>query len=177
MDRKSIKRATLDAKSKVQGRVGGRGLARWGFGVWRFLRFAEICGEVPARRSSPAQRQGAADLKATASAADPYENSCWWILYCMLEVRVLWALWIYRWIARAVSMTRAAYDASFAKLVSLVACRDSRRYENQSIIRYFFYWLARFDFVNAVLTSLEFVCVRERLRNFYRQIINNTPRL
>ena len=74
-------------------------------------------------------------------------------------------------------MTRAAYDASFAKLVSLVACRDSRRYENQSIIRYFFYWLARFDFVNAVLTSLEFVCVRERPRNFYRQIINNTPRL
>ena len=53
-------------------------------------------------------------------------------------------------------MTRAAYDASFAKLVSLVACRDSRRYENQSIIRYFFYWFARFVFVNSVLTSLDF---------------------
>ena len=74
-------------------------------------------------------------------------------------------------------MTRAAYDASFAKLVSLVACRDSRRYENQSIIRYFFYWLARFVFVISVLTSLEFVCVRERFRNFHRQIINNTPGL
>ena len=54
--------------------------------------------------------------------------------------------------ARAVSMTRAAYDVSFAKLVSLVACRDSRRYENQRIIRYFFYWLARFVFVNSVLS-------------------------
>jgi hypothetical protein len=32
----------------------------------------KICGEVPARRSSPAQRQGAADLKADASAADPF---------------------------------------------------------------------------------------------------------
>ena len=78
---------------------------------------------------------------------------------------------------RAVSMTRAAYDASFAKLVSIVACRDSRRYENQSIVLYLFYWLAQFVFVNSVLTSLEFVCVRERLRNFHRQIINNTPGL
>jgi len=74
-------------------------------------------------------------------------------------------------------MTRAAYDVSFAKLVSLVACRDSRRYENQSIIRYLFYWLAWFVFIDSVLTSLEFVCVRERFRNFHSQIINNTPRL
>ena len=74
-------------------------------------------------------------------------------------------------------MTRAAYDASFAKLVSLVACRDSRRYENQSIIRYLFHLLARFVFVNSVLTSLEFVCVRERFPNFHRQIINNTKAL
>ena len=74
-------------------------------------------------------------------------------------------------------MTRAAYDASFAKLVSPIACRDSRRYENQSIIRYFFYWLARFVFVNSVLSSLGFVCVRERFQNFHRQIINNTPGL
>jgi hypothetical protein len=50
------------------------------------LDFARTGRVVPARRSSPAQRQGAADLQATASAADPYENSCWWILYCMLEV-------------------------------------------------------------------------------------------
>ena len=74
-------------------------------------------------------------------------------------------------------MTRAPYDASFAKPVSLVASRDSRRYENQSIIRYLSHWLARFVFVNSVLTSLGFVCVRERLRNFHRQIINNTPGL
>ena len=74
-------------------------------------------------------------------------------------------------------MTRAAYDASFAKLVSLVASRDSRRYENQSIIRYQFHWLARFVLVNSVLTSLGFVCVRGRFRNFHRQIINNTPGL
>ena len=52
-------------------------------------------------------------------------------------------------------MTRAAYDASFAKLVLLVTCRDSRRYENQSIIRYMFHLLARFVFVNCVLTSLD----------------------
>ena len=32
------------------------------------------------------------------------------------------------------SVTRAAYDASFANLVSHVAYRDSRRYENQSIL-------------------------------------------
>ena len=74
-------------------------------------------------------------------------------------------------------MTGAPYDASFAKLVSLVASRDSRRYENQSIMRYFFHWLARFFFVNSVPTSLGFVCVRERFRNFHRQMINNTPRL
>jgi hypothetical protein len=74
-------------------------------------------------------------------------------------------------------MTRSAYDASFANLVSLVACRDSRRYENQSIIRYMFHLWARFVFVNSVLTSLGFVCVRERFRNFHRQIINNTPGL
>ena len=74
-------------------------------------------------------------------------------------------------------MTRAAYDASFAKLVSLVACRDSRRYENQSIIRYQFHWLARFVLVNSVLTSLGFVCVRERFLSFHRQVINNAPRV
>ena len=74
-------------------------------------------------------------------------------------------------------MTRAAYDASFAKLVSLVASRDSRRYENHSIIRYLSHWLARFVFVNSVLTSLGFVCVRERFLNFHRQVINNAPRL
>ena len=136
------------------------------FGVWRFLRFAQNRGVVSARRSSPAQRQGAADLKATASAAGPYENSYWWILYCMLEVRVLWVLWIYRWIDRAVSMIRAPYDASFAKLVSLVASRDSRRL-NQSIIRYLFHWMARFIFVSSVLASLGFVCVWERFWNFH----------
>ena len=48
------------------------------------------------------------------------------------------------------SVTRAAYDATFAKLVSLVAYRDSRGYENLRIIRYLFYWLARFVFVNSV---------------------------
>ena len=28
-------------------------------------------------------------LGVTASAADPYENSCWWILRCLLVLRVL----------------------------------------------------------------------------------------
>ena len=40
------------------------------------------------------------------------------------------------------SVTRASYDASFAKLVSLVAYRDSRLYENQSILHDLFHWLA-----------------------------------
>ena len=61
-----------------------------------------------------------------------------------------------------------------AKLVSLVACRDSSRYENQSILRYLFNWLARFVFVSSVQASQGFVCVRQRFRNFYRQVINNT---
>ena len=43
-------------------------------------------------------------------------------------------------------MTRVACDASFAKLVSLVAYRDSRRSENQRILRDQFHWLARFVF-------------------------------
>ena len=41
-------------------------------------------------------------------------------------------------------MTRAAYDAPFAKLVSLVAYRGSRRSGNQRILRDLFRWLARF---------------------------------
>ena len=52
------------------------------------------------------------------------------------------------------SITRAAYDASFAKLVSLVAYRDSRRSENQRIRRDQFHWLARFVFLNSVSASL-----------------------
>ena len=55
------------------------------------------------------------------------------------------------------SVTRAAYDASFAKLVSLVAYRGSRRYENQSILGYLFRWLARFVFVSSVPASSCFV--------------------
>ena len=35
-------------------------------------------------RVQHAAPQGAADLEATASVADPYENSCWWILDCLL---------------------------------------------------------------------------------------------
>ena len=64
--------------------------------------------------------QGAADVKATASAADPYENSCGWILYCPLVLWVLWVLRADRWIGRIWSVTHSAYDASFAKFVSLV---------------------------------------------------------
>ena len=33
--------------------------------------------------------EGGGGLEATASAADPYENSCWWILYCMSVLRLL----------------------------------------------------------------------------------------
>ena len=51
----------------------------------------------------------------TASAADPYENWCWWILYCLLVLRVLLVLWVDRRIDRAVSIIRAAYNASFGK--------------------------------------------------------------
>ena len=40
------------------------------------------------------------------------------------------------------SVTRAAYDASFVKLVLLVAYRVSRRSEYQRILRDLFHWLA-----------------------------------
>ena len=45
------------------------------------------------------------------------------------------------------------YDASFDKLVSLVAYRDSRRSENQRVLREQFHWLARFVFLNSVSAS------------------------
>ena len=52
------------------------------------------------------------------------------------------------------SITRGAYDASNAKLVSLVACRASRRFENQTTLRDQFHWLARFVFLNSVSAPL-----------------------
>ena len=51
-------------------------------------------------------------------------------------------------------MARAACDASFAKFVSLVAYRDSRRSENQITLRHLFTWLARFVSLNSVPASL-----------------------
>ena len=45
------------------------------------------------------------------------------------------------------SITRAAYDASFATLVLLVAYRDSRRSEKQRILRDQFHCLARLVFI------------------------------
>ena len=44
------------------------------------------------------------------------------------------------------SLTRGAYDASFSKLVSLVAYRDPRRSENQRILCDKFHWSAKFCF-------------------------------
>ena len=85
-------------------------------------------------------------LRAAAPATDTSEHSCWWILYSMSVLRLLRVLWEDRGIDRAVSMTRASCDASFAKLASLVASRDSRHSENQRIIRDLFPWLARFVF-------------------------------
>jgi hypothetical protein len=55
-----------------------------------------------------------------------------------------------------VSVTRAAYDASFAKLVSLVAYRDSRSSEDQRIPRDLFHWLAKRVFLNSVPASWVF---------------------
>ncbi len=52
------------------------------------------------------------------------------------------------------SVTRAAYDASFAKLVSLVVYRDSRRSAKQRFVRDLFHWLVRFVFLNSVPASL-----------------------
>ena len=59
----------------------------------------------------------------------------------------------------------AAYDASFAKRVSLVAYRDSRRSENQRIIRDQFNWLARVVFPNSLSVSLGVFL--ERLRTVW----------
>ena len=52
------------------------------------------------------------------------------------------------------SVSRAAYDASFAKLVSLVAYRDSSRSENQRILYDLFHWLARFVSLNSAPAPL-----------------------
>ena len=57
-------------------------------------------------------------------------------------------------------ITRGAYDASFAKLVSLVAYRESRRSQNQRILRDRFHWLSlssSFFVLNIVSASLRFV--------------------
>ena len=126
-----------------KGRRQRRG-PRSAFGVCKSIRIRQSL-QQHFRRPVPSE-QGAADLKATACAVDPYENSCWWSLYCMLVLRVLWLLCMDRWIDRYVSMTRTAYDASFAKLVSFVAYRGSRRSEDQRILRILFHWLARFVF-------------------------------
>ena len=53
------------------------------------------------------------------------------------------------------SVARTAYDASFAKLVSLVAYHDSRRSENQRFLRDLCHWMGQFVFLNYVLASLE----------------------
>ena len=52
----------------------------------------------------------------------------------------------------SLSVTRAAYDASFAKLVPLVTYRDSRRFANQRTSRDWFHWLVRFVSLNSVPT-------------------------
>ena len=44
------------------------------------------------------------------------------------------------------SVTRTAYDVAFAKLVSFVAYRESRRSENLRIIHDLCHWLARVVF-------------------------------
>ena len=75
-------------------------------------------------------------------------------------------------------MTREAYDASFANLVSLVANRDSRRSENQKIIRDLFRWFS-FFFLDKLCSSVIgcFGGVWERFWNSHRQVITSAPRL
>ena len=60
-------------------------------------------------------------------------------------------------------MTRAAFDASFAKFVSLVAYRYSRHSENQRILRDLLHWLARLVFE---ILFQHHKIVWERLGNF-----------
>ena len=60
----------------------------------------------------------------------------------------------------SVSLTRAAYDASFAKLVSLLAYRDSRRFENHISLCDQFQWFGRFVFLNSISASLGVVWER-----------------
>ena len=52
------------------------------------------------------------------------------------------------------SVIRATYDASFAKLVSFVAYRDSRRSENQRILRDLFHLLTRLISLSSIPASL-----------------------
>ena len=57
------------------------------FGVCKSIRIRQRL-QKHSRRPVPCE-QGAADFKATASAADPSENWCWWSLSRLLALRVL----------------------------------------------------------------------------------------
>ena len=57
-------------------------------------------------------------------------------------------------------MTRAAYDASFSKLVSFVASRDSRRSGNQRTLRWLVSLVGSIHFLNFVSAALGTVCER-----------------
>ena len=74
MDQKSKKMQLWMPKAKFRKRSAAEAVP----GEALELDFARTGRVVSARRSSPAQRQGAADLKATASAADPWEKEVAW---------------------------------------------------------------------------------------------------
>ena len=66
-------------------------------------------------------------------------------------------------------MIRASYDASFAKLVSLVAYLDSRRSENLRILTWPVSLVSSIRFLNYV--SGFGGNVRERFGNFHRRVV------
>ena len=72
-----------------EGGVGGRGGAQWGFGVWRFLRFARTGRVIPARRSQTCQRQGAADLSAPCGASTAAPSLCRSAVWCVRLLQLL----------------------------------------------------------------------------------------
>ena len=79
---RQIEKTWLDLEGSA-GEAACRGRERVGVS-----KIACICFRI--QHAAPRE---SADLRATASAADPYQKPCWWILYCMLVLRVKRVLW------------------------------------------------------------------------------------
>ena len=71
-----------------EGGVGGRGGARWGFGVWKFWDLQEPDSDS-STPFQPCQRQGAADLNAPCGASTAAPSSCRSAFWCVRLLRLM----------------------------------------------------------------------------------------